>query len=103
MMDAKGVTDEMLKKHQETFYTMKRQIMGLHITASALETRSKILVRDCGKTDTSDALDFNAKVIHEIAGDLKTHLDELIDQENEMFASISAQLDELVAAKRLGL
>jgi len=90
------ITDEMVKKHQETYYAIRMKIMGLHVTASALESRSKILVKDGGQSSTSEALDFNAKVIHEIAGNLKTYLDELIDQENEMFAFVAEQLDELV-------
>jgi hypothetical protein len=91
----KPITDELVNKHVETFNSMNRQVMGLHMIASALESRSKILMRDAGKSDTTDALDFNAKVIHEIAQNLKENLNKFADEENEMMECIEKQLKEI--------
>lgn len=94
-MVEKPIPDDVVNRHCETFNDINRKIMGLHFIASALESRSKIVIRDTGVSSTSEALDFNAKVIHEVANDIKKGLLTFVDQENEILEQIDKSLKEV--------
>ncbi len=95
--------ETMLKKHTETFYVLKRQVMGLYSTSSALRIRARILKeRKCAdifeeveNTQLSELLTFHANTLDEIAKNIKENVDKFVDEENEIMSIIEIQLKEL--------
>jgi gas vesicle protein len=95
--------EAMLKKHTETFYILKRQVMGLYSTSSALRIRARILKeRKCvdvfeevENTQLSELLTLHANTLDEIAKNVKENVDKFVEEENEMMSIIEIQLKDL--------
>jgi len=94
---------EMLKQHTETFYVLKRQVMGLYSISSALRIRTRILKeRKCADVfeevvnmQLSERLILYANTLDEIAKNVKENVDKFVEEENEMMNIIEIQLKEL--------
>jgi hypothetical protein len=91
MMIQVVVSDETMKKHIEAFYTIERQITGLHTTSSVLKMRAKGL-SESGEVDSANVVKFQADVLIEIANNIKENLSILAESENKMFEEVNDQL-----------